>query len=282
MRRFALGLAVLVATSAAAGQDAVTIKPFRPKAGDRTKVTIDEKATNKTTVAVQGKDQAMEVTGSKAFVYVNEVVEAGRDGAPPAKVKRTYEKARVGKGGDVTTLPVEGKTVLIEKAGDKYTFTADGKPVEGEAAKLLTAEFDRAGRKDMETAFLPPKPLKPGETWAVDGAVLKEAMKADGPRIDPDKAKAEGKLVKAYQKDGRQYGVVEVTVDAPITGLAKVDVKEGRLSVAVSGDGVIDGTAAAGTTKTVTKVSLRGTTMGVEFKVEAESVETRTVEPLKN
>ncbi|MBA4062844.1 MAG: hypothetical protein C0501_03895 [Isosphaera sp.] len=286
MRRFVLVLGVAAAWGLAApAQEAVTIKPTRPKAGDRVKVTIEEKGTGKSTVTVAGNTQAKDEVGSKLFVYVDEVIEPAKEGKLPVKLKRTYEKARVDKGGNVTTLPVEGKTVLIEKAGDKYAFTVDGKPVGGDAEKMLASEFDRAGRKDAEAAFLPPGPIKPGETWKIDGAALQEAMGPTAPALDPAKVKAVGKLVKAYQKGGRQFGVIEVTVDAPVVGLGgktPVEVKDGRLSVTMTADGVIDGSSPSGTSKTVTKMSIAGAGKGFELKVEAEAVETRTVEPLKN
>ena len=56
-------------------------------------------------------------------------------------MKRTYESAELTVNGQKQDLGLKGRTVLIEKKGDKYTFTADGKPVAGKAAELLGKEF---------------------------------------------------------------------------------------------------------------------------------------------
>jgi hypothetical protein len=283
MRLFGIAgvLAGLVAASAA-GQDAIEIKIASPKAGDRVKVTVEEKADSAFTVSAKGMEQAKSESKTKSLVYVDEVIDAAAGAKKPTKAKRTYEKAVVGANGKGTTLPVEGKTVLIEKTGDKYAFTVDGKAVEGEALRLLEGEFNKADKNDARDLMLPNKAVKPGDTWKIDGDALVKAM-GDDLKLDRAKATATGKLVKAYKQDGKQFGVIELTITSPITDLgpkAPVKVKDGSLSVTLTGDGVIDGSSPRGKSTAVTKVKVTGGGTGFDLTLEVTATEKRTTEPL--
>jgi hypothetical protein len=188
----------------------------------------------------------------------------------------------IGADGNTKKLPIEGKTVLIEKKGDKYSFTVDGKAVEGDSLKLLDEEFNKPDQ-DVRDAMLPKKPIKPGETWKIDPEELIRALGKDGATFAKDKVSAGGTLVKAYMKEGKQFGVLELVFEAPITGLgekSQLTIKEGRLVMKLTGDGCIDGTAATG--KSIAKMSLgfTGTTMGIDLKAAVESTENRTMEML--
>src|SRR4051812_18419381 len=110
MRLFGIAgvLAGLVAASAA-GQEAIEIKIASPKAGDRVKVTVEEKADSAFTVSAKGMEQAKSETKTKSLVYVDKVIDVAAGAKKPTKAKRTYEKAVVGANGKATTLPVEGK-----------------------------------------------------------------------------------------------------------------------------------------------------------------------------
>ncbi len=266
MRRFGFGFVVagLLAASAA-GQDAVEIKIAYPKAGQKAKVTVEEKATTKTTFTVGGNTQSKDEVKTKSLVYVDDVIENPKNEKRPDKVRRTYEKAVVGADGNTKKLPVEGKTVLIEKTGDKYAFTVDGQPVTGEALKLLEDEFNKSKEKDPTDDLV-------------------KAVGEGGLKLDKDKLMATGKLVKVYKKEGRQFGVIEFAVDGPITGLgekAPVTVKEGKMTMKLTGDGCIDGSAPAGTSSSAMTFDITGTTQGIDLKVTVEMTEKRTTEEVK-
>jgi hypothetical protein len=279
---FCIPLVALFAVSAA-GQDAVAIKIAYPQAGQRAKVTVEEKTASKTVFTVGGKAQAKEEAKTKSLVYVDEVIENPKNAKRATKLKRTFEKAAVGTGGKDAALPVEGKTVLIEKSGDKYAFTVDGKAVDAESLKLLEDEFDRPEGKDPRDVMFPNKPVKPGETWKIDIDELVKAIGDKGPTFGKDKATATGTLVKAYMKDGKQFGVIDFVFEAPITGFGEknpLTIKEGKMTLKFAGDGCIDGTVATGKSTAKMLMALAGSTMGVEIKVEIEDIETRTMEML--
>ncbi|MCS7047516.1 MAG: hypothetical protein NZO58_14260, partial [Gemmataceae bacterium] len=58
-----------------------------------------------------------------------------------------------------------------------------------------------------------------------------------------------GKLTKAYEKHGRQYGVVELTITMPVTALinddTKTQAKDAKLVIRLQRDGPIDGSLGA-------------------------------------
>jgi hypothetical protein len=273
---------LLVAT--AAGQEAVEIKIAYPKAGERVKVTAEEKNETKTVATIKGTEQAKTEVKTKSLVYVDEVIETA--GAKrPTKLKRTYEKAVVGSDGKNATLPVEGKTVLIEKTGDKYGFTADGKAVEGDALRILEAEFNKPGTKeDPRDLMLPKGAVKPGEGWKIDTDALgKELAGNKDLQLDTTKLAGEGKLVKAYKQDGRQFGVMEIKISVPVTGLGPkvpIKLKEGTMTIAFTGDGVIDGSTSRGKSTGVTRLKISGGGEGFDLDVESTNTETRVMEPL--
>jgi hypothetical protein len=281
MRRFGIAavLAGLLAVSAA-GQEAVEIKIAHPKAGQRVKVTATEKRDAKTTV---GKNVLTE-SRTRSLVYIDDVIENPGDAKLPTKLKRTFEKAVVGRDGKDAALPIEGKTVLIEKKGDKYTFTVDGKPVEGESLRVLEGYF-RGPNVDPRQLLLPGEKVKPGDTWKVDAAKLAKLFgeASGGFTIDPQKTKAGGTLVRTSKQDGRQLGVIELRVEGPIVGLKPQDttIKGGKLTLAVTGSGCIDGTVPVGESKTDLRLTLTGTTAdGTDATTEIDATETRKVELL--
>ncbi len=285
MRQF--GFVVMLVgslTASVAAQEAVTIKVARPKAGDRIKVAAEEKTVTKSAIVIMGMEQSKDVQTTKSFAYTDDVIEIPADARRPTKLKRTYEKAQIGTDGNSKTLSIEGKTVLIEKTDGKYSFTVDGEAVTGEAAKLLDDEFSKTRKSDPDAVMLPTKPVKPGDTWKIDPTTLADSLaEGNGPRIDPAKVTATGKLLKAYMKDGRQFGAIEITVEAPIISLGEkspFELKDGKMVVTMNGDGVIDGSAPTGITKTSMQFGVSGSGKGFDLKVEAKSTQDRKQELL--
>jgi hypothetical protein len=286
MRLFGFaGVIAGLLVASAAGQDAIEIKVAHPKAGERVKVTVEEKSETKSVVNVKGMEQAKNEVKTKSLVYVDEVIEVAAGAKKPTKLKRTYEKAVAGTDGKKTTLSVEGKTVLVEKKGDKYAFTADGKAVEGDALKMLEGEFIKSGGKDDPRDLMFPKgAVKPGDSWKLDTDVLgKELGDNKDLQLDTTKLTGAGKLVKAYKQDGRQFGVIEVKIGVPVTGLGPkvpIKLKEGTMSITFTGEGVIDGSVPQGKSVGVVKIKVSGGGEGFDLDIESTNTETRTLEPL--
>ena len=185
----------------------------------------------------------------KSLVYIDEIIENPKNAKRATKLNRTYEKAVQTIDGNGKKLSVEGKTVLIEKKGEKYTFTIGGKPVAEDVRRMLSDEFDRTEGKDVRDVMFPRMAVKPGESWKIDGDEMAKAIGDKGPIFARDKVTATGTLVKTYKQDGKQFGVIEFAFDAPITSLGPknpVTIKDGTMSMKLSGDGCIDGTVLDG------------------------------------
>jgi hypothetical protein len=284
MRRhlLAIPLVALLAITVAA-QDAITITIAPPRPGERAKVTIEEKTTTKSVFTVGGMTQGKDEVKTKSLIYIDETLENPKNTRRPTKLKRTFEKAILVVDGQKLNLPVEGKTVLIEKKGDKYSFTVDGRRVTGDSLKMLDEEYNQPGQGEVRDLMFPKKPVRPGESWKIDPAELAKTIGEKGPTFAVDKLTATGTLVKAYKKDGRQYGEVEFSFDAPLINLGPnnpVAVKEGKMTMKLTGDGCLDGTVATGKSTTKMSLGLTGSTMGIDLKVAVENTENRTVEAL--
>lgn len=170
MRRL-IGAAVLVVgftAGAVLAQDGpVTIKLKKAGPGDVVKETKSETGKTKVVISVMGMDQNKDEDTVSKMTFTDEVIEKPAGAVKPTKLKRVYDKAELTKDGAKVELGLDGKTVLIEKKGDAYAFTIDGKAVDGTAADLLKKEFG-AKKTSTEDDFLPGKPVKVGDTWKVD------------------------------------------------------------------------------------------------------------------
>jgi hypothetical protein len=274
MRRF-IGAAVLFAglsIGAVAGQDGpITIKLKKPGPGD---VTTEKKTeTSKTKISFGGMGKDEEAEGR--FEFTDEVVQRPEKSPKPTELKRTYKTAEMSKDGMKEDLGLVGKTVLIKKDGDKYAFTVDGKPVGGKAAEILAKEF--SGKKSTdETDFLPGKPVKVGETWKVDVAKAAADLAEGGMVIDEKASKADGKLVKVYDKDGAKFGVIEVKMDLSVTKIKppvgdEIPLKDGsKVAIDLTIDACIDGTKTTGGGKMAMKGALAGEVMGSALKFDLD------------
>jgi hypothetical protein len=288
MRRFIalLAASLFAAGGAFAADEAVTIKVKKPGPGDVVKETKTEKAVNKVTVNVMGTDRVQEETVTSKFAYIDEVVEKPAAAKQPTKVKRTYENASVQKGGKDEDAGLAGKTVVIEKKGDSYSFTIDGKEVSRLAADVLRKEFGK-DKEITEEDFLPKEPVKVGGTWKLDIAKFAKDLSADAQMsADVEKSSGTGKLVKVYDKDGHKFGVLEIKMELVITKGGRpgqeMAMKPGSsMKLTVNIDACIDGTSANGTSKVQVKGDLSGSMNNVTVKVDLTAEEEGTTEEVK-
>ena len=117
--------------------------------------------------------------------------------------------------------------------------------------------------KLVSDPFLPRKAVKVDETWKLDVTQLARDFTKDGKiETDETKAKGSGKLLKVYQKDGKQFGVFELTVEVPVTALIndgnKTPTKEGKITIKLERDGPIDGTLGETTIKAQFDGAIKG------------------------
>jgi hypothetical protein len=223
-----LGLSVVVLTAAAPVNvnDAYT---FKLKKNVKGEVVVD-KITEKMEVSykLEDTDGNMVVEKSEARTTVSEFKETVLDkkkSKRAAKLRREYKKATVKIDDDESTLPYEGKTVIIEKKDGKYHFTLeDGTELKGKDAEYLDRSFNQRDDDDgtsVEKAFLPKKPVRVNETWKIEAeALAKKIAKMDENSLPVDKSKmtGQGKLLRAYKKDGRQFAVFDIDVTVALKG----------------------------------------------------------------
>jgi len=254
----ATALALVTATGRLDAQETYTIKFAKPTAGTVTVVDKQEKQdeSNKITVLAQKMDKLEEKKNSAAVVYVETVLAVDKETSKPTKAKRTYKKLEIGRDGPPEKLGLEGKTVLIEKKGAEFQFSLEGGgEIAGKELDYLKKEFDKKEDKNdlLEKAMMPKGPVKAGESWKVP---VKDLIRlfAEGEKGESmtfhegDKSSAQGKLVKAYQKDGKQFGVVEYTIQLAMKealggGVTVPFQPDGKIILVVTYDGCIDGTA---------------------------------------
>ena len=240
-------------------EDAYSITVKKAGQGDITKQ--DRQETETSNVKIEGpdgkvlQDQKQERIVTETY---KETILAKEKGKKATKLRREYTKAVVKVGKNETTLPYQGKTVLIEKKDGKYHFQIEGgEELTGKDAELLNKSFNASGEEDvneqLEKVFLPQKPVKVDETWKIDPDALVKAFSKDSKQpfpVDKSKVAGTGKLLRAYKKDGKQYGVLNVKIDMPLKGDFPLGpgqaapIKDGsKMTLRVEVDGCIDGTA---------------------------------------
>ncbi len=242
-------LAVAVGPLAASAQE-YAVKVKRPGLGDKTRGKVRDEFKVEFKVLDKDNNAVMEADETKThkFDFREVGLERAAAGDELVSIKRHYEHAERTVKGTRETLPYQGKTVLIEKKDGRYQFRIDGgETLEGKDAEELNEDFNKGGlRKLVSEHFLPRKAVKVGDTWKYDVAPLAKAFSGDGKlEIDDAKSTGSGKLLKAYTKNGRQYGIIELTMEFPITHIDhdgnKVPVKGGKMTIQLQADTCIDG-----------------------------------------
>ncbi len=241
-------LALALSPLAAPAQE-YAIKIGRPGLGDKFQVKINGTHEGEFKALDSDNNVKFEAKETKITKFVFREVGLERAGDELVKVKRQYEHAdRIVKG-ERRTLPYQGKTLLIEKKGGKFQFQIENdEEIVGKEAEELNEEFNKGGFHKLIPLLLPRKAVKVDDTWKVDTAFLAKEFGKDGKvEIDAAKSTGTGKLLKAYQKNGKQCGVYEVTMTFPVTQFTtdsgdKGPTKDSKFSLKLTVDGPIDGT----------------------------------------
>jgi hypothetical protein len=281
-------LAVLALTAAGTQAQEYTIK-FKHGSDPGKSVVVKEnnKETTSFTVSdangkVLGKNKE---EGATEEVYTETVLEKGDKQSK--KFKRVYEKANRVVDGKKVALPYEGRTIVFELKDGKYQASAEGKPAVD--PQLLDGLARRASSNDesQDQAILPTKPVKVGDKWAVDIKALAKGLAKDGGlEIDVEKTKGDVTLTKAYQKEGAQFGVLDVTIKLSVKSLGDLKFESpatGDLKATL--DVAIDGTSPAGSETSTSKLEGKGITteMGQKRTIDlkVDSTNTKEISPGK-
>jgi len=249
-------LGLLAGPARAGDPQTYTIK--LKKAGEGSVSRVDKSESGTRTIKATDNDgnvlQDKEEKTGKHYVYTATILEKPA-GKKATRLKRQYQKARVIEDGEERKLPYEGKTVLIEKKGERYVFRIEGgEELTGDDARRLDREFNKKEEisdEELEKAMLPGKAVRLNEEWKIPAAILAKAFGGEGLTLDAEKSTASGKLVKAYKKDGRQFGVLvyrmKLEVKSATDDGKKIQFQPGSLlEMEVRGDACIDGSSSTG------------------------------------
>jgi len=274
---FAIGL---IGVASAADEKYSIIIP-KDKKGDKTANDKTEESKNLIAVNFMGMDNKQDEVGGRKESYTEEILAVKAGERKAIKLTRTYTTAEKTAKGETAKRVYAGKTVLIEKKGEKYEFSIDGKPLAEADAPELYKSYNKDKDEPDAQDLMPAEAIKVGDGWKVPADKSEKMFKTLGDekmKVDPKKSTIAGKLVKAYKKDGAQYGVFELTITVAVaeldlgSGLAKAT---GTITVTGTMDGCIDGTVNAG-------VSVKKTTIDIaadlpnngSFKMTGTATET--------
>jgi hypothetical protein len=250
---------VLVATllGTAGADETYTIKIKEDTEGST--ALVEKKITDRQKATLTDKDgnehKGKETTKTTTYVYRQTILKKAAGERRPTRLKRAYQKARVTEDGRSRTLPYEGKTVLIEKSGGKYTFRIEeGDELTGEDAALLTREFEmkREEDTDWKKVVLPERPVRLNEPWKIKLEPIILDAERNGLLVDASRSTGTGKLVRVYKKDGHQFGVMEFRVTLAPKAMRSPGKPEiafergGKLVFTDKVDDCIDGSIASG------------------------------------
>jgi hypothetical protein len=247
------GILVFALAPLTASAQEYAIKIGSPGLGDKSQVTSTGNFDMEFKVLDNAGNAVVEKKETKAlrFEFRETGLERAGAGDELVRIKRFYDRGERRINGVRETLPYQGKTLLIQKKDGRFTFLIDndagGESLEGKEDDELNEELNKGDfRKLMNAAMLPRKAVKLNETWKLEVAPLARDLMKDGKiEVDEAKSKGSGKLVKIYQKNGKQFGVVELTMEFPVTHVInegnKSPTKEGKITIKLERDGCIDG-----------------------------------------
>jgi hypothetical protein len=210
----------LMAATALGADETYTLKLYKSKKGDKTEHEKSETSKTSVNFTAGGMTKAEEFTGASKETFAEEILEKKAGDKRATKLTRTYGAAEKTAKGETTKPVYAGKTVLIEKKGDKFEFSIDGTALKEDEVKELANKFNKKDDEPQNQDFLPTEPVKVGGSWKVPADMSEKIFKTLGEekmKADVKKSKIEGKLLKAYKKDGAQFGVLELTITVFIT-----------------------------------------------------------------
>jgi hypothetical protein len=263
-------------------EETYTIKVKESAKGDRAQLESEETEQSHVKVLDADGKRIEEKDEKKTTVlkYRQTILELPDPKKRPTRLRRQYDKAQLTTTDrDPQTLPYEGKAVLVEKKAGKYRFRIEGgDELTGKDAELLDKEFNKEkdDKSELENLLLPKKAVRLNEAWKIDPEGLKALGKGDEEElpVDLNKAAGTGKLVRAYQKDGHQFGVIEFRIDLPLKGVVgkeKMSLASGaKMTLQIKLDSCIDGQLSDTTADFSAKLDLTGTVKGPggdEYKV---------------
>jgi hypothetical protein len=234
------------------------------------------------TSAVIGGAKTESDKGEERYDYTEEVLEMPAGAKQPTKLRRVYKTAEKSeKGGPMRPTSYAGKTVVIEKKGERYKAAIDGKPAHGGDAASLTSRYAQADKLKIAD-ILPKQPVKVSDSWTVEPEALKKFAATLGMTLDPAKSSITGRLTKVYTRGGKQWGVLEYKIDLTVLpAKGGKGATGGKFTGDMTLDTPIDGSSRQGTMKSTFKAAMDFTQDGKSGKFTLEGSEEETITPVK-
>lgn len=235
----------------AAGPDATyTLALYEHKQGDLYRVTRTRMSETDATASAGHRGGTSKVVTKEKVVYTEELLEQPAGATRATRLRRTYEAVDRTRSGAAVKSALVGKAVEVDRTGASTKFTIDGRPPTAEQAKEVEADFVAERGETLTADLLPGRPVKVGETWAIDrGKVAAALPAAEGLKFELEHARASGKLVKVTHHGGRAVATAEFTVRVPVAEIGvpgqpwyKTDGESG-LTVILTADFPADGSA---------------------------------------
>jgi len=201
----------------------------------------------------------------------------------PKKFSRKYEKASLTQNGKTITRPYEGKTILFEQAGDGFKATAEGAKIDQATLKNLADDVINDDFK-FERVLMPTKSVKLNEKWTIDAKTFDDVFGKKG-EVDPSKSKGEAKLAKVYDKDGKQFGVIDYTLTLATREMAKAPLDPpvmvtmtGSMEAPIDGSSTAINTTLSGKAAGKTKMTVPGKKIDMEVDMQLSGRREHSIE----
>lgn len=218
------------------------------KEGDKAVVTRTRSGT--VTMTVGGKSKTQEQ--NERYEYTETILELPAGATKPTKANRTFKTAQKSdEKGELKTLSYSGETVEIMVSPIKnvgYIFIVGGNALQPPERDDFLAEFQGPEMPKLDD-LLPKDAVKAGEEWTAPLAAIHALIGKMDYNVDKDKSRVTGKLVRAYTKDGHQWGVIELKIQMVINPAAKGPPLSGTINGDATLDAVIDGSVNARSVK---------------------------------
>jgi hypothetical protein len=279
---FIVPVIVVLSPALVAAEDTYSIKVKTLGKGDTGQVAKDESVEFHIVTSKGGKVvDDKKVNANEQLKYKEEILEK-EPGKRATKLRRTYEKAISTADGKETQLPYHGKTLMVQKADGKYTFQIEkGEVLKEKEIPTLVQEFSKEVDEDkIRDLLLPKNAVTVGASWKLDKDGLKTLLSQESGdfKIDAANSSGTGKLVKAYKKDGKQYGVIQFDIEAPLESfMGQAFEKGAKINTSLNLDVCIDGSEDSGTLKGTTHlagtVNAQGNSVQIDIKVTSNQTQ---------
>jgi hypothetical protein len=196
-----------------------TLALYEHKEGDVYRVARTKMSETDATATAGHRGMSDKVVVKEKVVFTEELLEKPAGATRATRLRRTYEavdKSHSKTGAQKSALM--GKVVEVDRTGAKPRYTIDGRSPTPEQAKELDADFGREQTDTLTNAdMLPGKPVKVGETWAVDRAKVAASLpQVPAVKFEADHVRVSGKLVSVTPQGGKSQAKVEFTLRMPV------------------------------------------------------------------